>query len=521
MNSSTPVVVDRDGPLPDSPSPVLVRSPRDWPADRIEALGRHAALGGVVVVVDPPREQAWTDLLGVDLGPALIGAEVVVEATADPVARNVPAESVVEGDFVELLPRAGTRTVLQTRLHLQRQAAVTARDEGEGTLVAVAGEPHRPSATDPIALVLGRLWRRASIPSTDIGIGIVGYGQHGGMGWLHGNAAVTVQGLRLAAIAELSAPRLADAGTRFPGAALHDSVEGLLADDGVDVVLVATPPSTHHDIAMQALAAGRHVVVEKPLCFTAAEADSLLAAATDADRLLTVHQNRRWDADFRALRRLIDEGHVGEVFNVETFVGGFEHPCTLWHSDRGVSGGRLYDWGAHLIDQTLQLYGGALPRTVSAVGHKRVWHDVTNLDQVRVRMTFDDGREAEFLDSDILAVRRPKYVVQGTRGTLVGHYAPVVEEHVTPDTGYQRLEHHHAEGPARLQLSRHHAGWGLQTIDVPGLPAAAYPFHRALADHLQLGDPVPVDPAGVRTVTAVLEAANTSAHDGGRLIELS
>lgn len=517
-----PVRVDRDGPLPDSPVPLLITSPRGWSAERIVALQRHACLGAVVTVVEAPDEPDWAALVGAGPGPVIEQGEVVVQPTADPVARNVPTQVLARARVATLLPRAGTRTVLETRLHLRRQAAVTVRQTGSGMVVGAACLPDPTDPDDPVGAVLRRLWRGVATPATaTLGIGIIGYGQHGGMGWLHGSAATAVQGLHLAAIAELDPARRADAGRRFTDVALHDSVDGLLADDAVDVVVVATPPSTHYDIACRALHEGRHVVVEKPLCFTAAQADGLLHESARADRLLTVHQNRRWDADYRAIRRLIAEGRIGEVFNVETFVGGFEHPCTMWHSDRTVSGGRLFDWGAHLIDQTLQLYDGVMPSEVSAIGHKRVWHDVTNLDQVRVRMRFDDGREAEFLDSDILAVRRPKYVIQGTSGTIVGTYQPLVDERVTAESGYQRREHHHAEGPARLTLTEHHPGWGLQSVDVPGLPAASFPFHRALADHLQLGDPVPVDPADVRTVTAVLEAANISAHDGGRTIPLS
>jgi predicted dehydrogenase len=510
-----PLVVERTGPLPDHPAPLLVTDARGWTADRVEALRRHAELGGVVVVLQPPAEAAWTDLLGVDRGPALPAAEVVVEATADPAARNLPARTVMRDEVTPLLPREGTRTVLRTRLHLRDQAAVTARALGDGLLVGTALRPG-DDEDDPVGRVLARLWRRAEAPPRPVGIGVVGYGQHGGMGWLHGTAATAVDGLRLAAVAELHPGRLADAARRFPDAAAHATVEALLADPGVDVVLVATPPATHHEIARRALQGGRDVVVEKPLCFTAAQADDLLAVAAEAGRVLTVHQNRRWDPDHRAIRRLVADGRIGEVFNVETFVGGFEHPCTLWHSDREVSGGRLYDWGAHLIDQTLQLLGGAVPVEVTATGHKRVWHDVTNLDQIRVRLRFDDGREAEFLDTDVLALRRPKYVVQGTRGTIVGRYEPVVEERVTADAGYQRTEHHHAEGPARLTVAEHLPGWGLQVTDVPGLPAPPHAFHRALADHLQLGDPVPVDPVEVRAVTAVLEAADSSARSGGR-----
>src|SRR2546428_7683527 len=140
--------------------------------------------------------------------------------------------------------------------------------------------------------------------------------------------------------------------------------------------------------------------------------------------MLTVHQNRRWDPDFVALRRAVAAGLLGEIFNVETFVGGYAHPCRTWHSDTAVSGGAGYDWGSHHVDWVLQLLAG-VPRVVQAHGHKRVWHDVTNLDQIRVRMTWPDGREAEFLQSDIAAVRRPKFYVQGTAGPPLRPHPPL------------------------------------------------------------------------------------------------
>jgi predicted dehydrogenase len=504
-----------DGALPDAPT-LLVDAPRGWTTDRLAELRGTVERGATVVVIEPTAD--WADLLGADVDAPEPAGEVVLEAGDDPLARNLPNEHVVTARIRPLRPRPGTRTLLATRLRFGRQAAVTVRDHGAGRVVGVALAPELDRSVEaPVATAVGRALRVREVPDHEVGLGIVGYGQHGGMGWLHGTAAVAVDGLRLAAIAETHDDRRADAAGRFPGAAAHTSMDALLADDAVEVVLLATPPSTHAELAERALRAGRHVVVEKPLCFTAREADRLLALAEETGQLLTVHQNRRWDADFRAVQRLVREGRLGEVFNVETFVGGFEHPCRLWHSERSVSGGRLYDWGAHLVDQTLRLLDDQ-PIEVTATGHDRVWHDVTNLDQVRVRMRFADGREAEFLDSDVLAARRPKYVVQGTQGTLVGRYAPVVEETVTPDHGHQRVEHHHAEAPARLTLVLHEPGWGLHEVAVPNLPAAPHAFHRRLADHLQLGDPVPVDPVEVRDVTAVLEAAHTSAHDGGRTV---
>ena len=293
----------------------------------------------------------------------------------------------------------------------------------------------------------------------------------------------------------------------------------MLADDGVDVVVIATPPNTHADIALTCLRAGKHVAVEKPLCITTAEADQLLQTAAANERMLTVHQNRRWDADFRALRRAVDAGLLGEVFNVETFVGGFEHPCRAWHSELSVSGGAIYDWGSHHLDWILLLLGGE-PATVTTTRHKRVWHDITNDDQVRVRLAWDDGREAEFLQSDIAGVRRPKLYVQGTEGTIAGHYRPVVTETVEHVHGYQRHESHHAEAPVELTLARYERGYGLTHTTLPPLPSEPWPFHRNLADHLLLGEALEVDPADVRRVIGVLEAAQRSGDEGGRTVEL-
>jgi predicted dehydrogenase len=256
------------------------------------------------------------------------------------------------------------------------------------------------------------------------------------------------------------------------------------------------------------------VACEKPLCLTVVEADQLIAEAAAAGRALTVHQNRRWDPDFVAIRRAVDAGLLGALFNVETFVGGFAHPCRTWHSDASVSGGAAYDWGSHHIDWVLQLLGAA-PRAVQAVGHKRVWHDVTNLDQVRVRMQWADGREAEFFQSDIAAVRRPKFYVQGTSGTLVGTYRTITLERIEPGRGYVATQAHHAEAPAELLLARYEGGAAISETRLPPAPEQPFAFHQNLADHLHLGEPLAVTAASVRQVVAVLEAAQRSSDQGG------
>ncbi|MDQ6798003.1 MAG: Gfo/Idh/MocA family oxidoreductase, partial [Actinomycetota bacterium] len=253
-------------------------------------------------------------------------------------------------------------------------------------------------------------------------------------------------------------------------------------------------------------------------CFTVADADRLFALAADNDRVLTVNQSRRWDRDFRALRSVVDGGLLGDVFNVETFVGGFDHPCRAWHSDAIVSGGMVYDWGAHHVDWILQLLG-SVPARVTATGHKRVWHDVTNLDQLRVRMHWEDGREAEFLASDVAAVRRPKFYVQGTTGTLVGRYQELAFERVDPARGYVRTHAHHAEAPAALTLSGYSSGAGVSEASVPLAAEMPFAFHRNLADHLLLGEPLAIGAQSGREVIAVLEAATRSASESGEPVD--
>ena len=362
---------------------------------------------------------------------------------------------------------------------------------------------------------LTRILRRALLPPAPaaprpLGMAVIGFGPHGGMGDAHGAAAGAVDGLELVAVVDPDPVRRKAAEQSFPQVRTHVAVSEVLLDRDVDVAVVATPPSSHAPLALQLLRAGKHVALEKPMCLTLAEADELIATAEAHDRMLTVHQNRRWDRDFVALRRAVDAGMLGDVFNVETFVGSFDHPCRAWHSEDTVSGGAVFDWGSHHVDWILQLMA-TTPARVTTTAHKRVWHDVTNLDQLRLRLAWDDGREAQFLQSDIVAIRPPKLFVQGTEGTLAGWYRPVVTERVEPVRGYVRDEAHHAEAPVPLQVVRHEPGYGMTETVLPPAPEQRFAFHRNLVDHLQLGEPLAVSPHSVRAVVAVLEAS----HDAG------
>ncbi len=483
--------------------------------------GPGAAGGLAEVPSDLPVLAIGCDLPGATLLPAERAGEVFarVQRPEDPLTQRVDPEFAVADAFTPVQPSGDDgRTLLTVAYRFDDRPAVVARGR---TVVSGLGHTDAALAHPALATVLRRALRanlvRAAAP---VGLGLVGYGPLGGMGFLHGTAVASTPGLALVAACDRDPDRRKAAEDDFPGLRAYATVDELAGDDEVDVAVVALPPASHAGVALQLLRAGKHVALEKPLCLSVADADTVLDEARAGGLVLTVHQSRRWDCDYRAIRAAVDDGLLGDVFNVETFVGGFEHPCRAWHSDEASSGGTAYDWGSHHVDWVLQLFG-APPATVSAVGHKRVWHDVTNVDQLRVRMLWDDGREAEFLSSDVAAVRRPKFYVQGTRGTLVGQYRPVAFERLDPALGYVREAAHHAEAPADLVVTTYSSGAGLSETRLSLPSPQPFAFHRNLADHLLLGDPLAVQAESARDVVAVLEAATASAAAGGTPVSLA
>jgi predicted dehydrogenase len=489
-----------------------------------DAVEAGTPLVAVAVALDE-GEGFWADLLGVRSEPAVPAGEYfgrIAEGAGGGLGTRLGGEFAFVDRFRPLSAVDAT-PVVTASIGYRDRALVTVARRGAGRVVACAlGADDGVLRVAPLSTLLARAMapEPAATTGRDLGVAIVGYGPYGGMGWYHGLGIAATSGLELVAVVDPSDERRKAAGDDFPGLTAYASVDDLLADDDVDLAIVATPPSAHFELTRALLRSGKHVACEKPLCLTAAEADELIATAASAGRVLTVHQNRRWDADFLAVRRAVDAGLLGDLFNVETFVGGFEHPCRAWHSDVALSGGAVYDWGSHHVDWILQLLGADGLRRVTTVGHKRVWHDVTNLDQLRLHLSWDDGREAEFFQSDVAAVRRPKFYVQGTAGTLVGEYRPLTLERIEAGRGYVADRPHHAEAPADLTLARYESGYGLTSTSLPVAPEQRHAFHRNLADHLHLGEPLAVTAESVRAVVAVLEASQRSSDEGGRVIEL-
>jgi scyllo-inositol 2-dehydrogenase (NADP+) len=339
-------------------------------------------------------------------------------------------------------------------------------------------------------------------------VGMLGYGA---IGHQHNGAIQAVPGLELTALCDRNPQRVADGQHLAPAARVVNDAAELMAADDIDLVMVSTPPDSHHRWARLALRSGKHVVVEKPMALTSAQCDDLLAVAEENNRLLLVYQNRRWDSDYLALRKLVLAGRIGEVFHLESFIGGYGHPCNYWHSDAAVSGGAIFDWGSHILDQVLDLLPGDVEH-VTAADHQRVWHDVTNADHSRVTLRMTGGAEAEFVHSDVAAALKPRWYVLGTEGAVVGRWR---QERVVRRNEVGTLDEDvlaPADSPCDLLL--HAPDGSVAELAVP--PAPLYPFHRELADTLLSGLPTTVNPKDSRRVVAVMEAAERSARENGQ-----
>jgi predicted dehydrogenase len=345
-------------------------------------------------------------------------------------------------------------------------------------------------------------------------VAMIGYGA---IGFEHGTAISHVPGLEYALVCDRSEERLATARRAFPGVQTCADLEEVARDPGIDVVIVSTPPDTHAAITMQMLRAGKHVVSEKPFCLTAAEADEMMRLARERELALTVYQCRRWDPDFLAIQHLIGQDTIGDVFHVETFIGGFAHPCDYWHSHEPISGGVFYDWGSHYLDWILQLIPDTVV-SVRGVEHKRVWHDVTNADHSVVTLRFAGGQEAEFMHSDIAAAVKPKWYILGTRGAIVGHWRQetVKSRRWSGDLVEERLALSEALPELYLHTRDTSGAIHEQHLTLPDPPL--YAFHRNLANHLHSGEALAVPPEQSRRTIAVMEAAKRSAERGGEII---
>jgi predicted dehydrogenase len=504
---------------PDPHQVVLAIGGRPPDDEEVEPLERHLRAGGGLVVAGPAlaawsRSARFAELAGWSPGELSPATELRLQpAPGGPISDRIDPElRLHDRIFLGEPPPQEAVPLLSVPWHYGERVAVFSQPVGAGRCLffGLGNEPE--SWGDPtLHRLLYRSLRLAAglNPAPPVGVGLYGFGA---IGREHAQSATAVEGLELRGVCDRSPARREQASRLFD-VRTHASADGMLADPAVELVVVGVPPVLHARAVLECLAAGKHVVCEKPFALRLEEVERMLEAAAGAGRTLTVYQSRRWDPDFVALRHAVATGAIGHPFYMEAFIGGFGHPCSYWHSHEPISGGTIYDWGSHYFDWLLQLFSSPVT-SVSARAHKRVWHDVSNADQVRVDLTFAEGEQASFLQSDVAAALKPKWYLLGTAGAAVGDWRreSVQARSWTGDLVEERLQP--SEAPALVSLHRPDGEGGTHVEVLSLSPRESDGFYRNLADHLLLGEPLAVSPREAGRNVAVMEAATRSIAQG-------
>jgi len=334
--------------------------------------------------------------------------------------------------------------------------------------------------------------------------GLIGFGMASRV--FHAPLISSVDGLELAGIVERHGDQAAQ---RYPGIKIFRSLEDLLADTSINLVVVATPSGTHFEVAKQVIDAGRNMVVDKPVSVTSAEIAKLIALARAKARFLIPFHNRRWDGDFLTVQKLLHEHQLGRIVHIESRFDRWNPGATRrpWKDDPSQGGGVLLDLGTHLVDQALVLCGKPL-----AVGAEvlRERDGEGSDDAFTVRLRYD--RCIVTLGANALSSPAgARFHVRGTRGNFR-------KEGLDPqEAALNKITHITASNWGHEPPDQ----WGTLKIDVEGgmvsRPVASSAgdyrmFYTGVRDALLGNAPPPVAGVEAWRVARILEWARASSE---------
>ena len=338
-----------------------------------------------------------------------------------------------------------------------------------------------------------------------IEVGLVGFGLAGRA--FHAPVIRAVPGLHLAAILQRSGDAAAE---KYPDVRIVRNLDELLSMHEIRLVVIATPNETHYAIARRCLEASRDVLVDKPFTTTLEEAVSLVQVAKDANRLLTVYQNRRYDGDFQAIRQLVEAGTLGRIVRFETSYDRFRPQLkpSAWRETARPGSGILFDIAPHLIDHALVLFG--LPEAVTA--DVRMERDNAAADDAfDITLHYSNGMRAVLRSSILAAAPRPRFVLFGTQGSFVKQSFDPQENnlrrgYIPGDTAWG------AEPEENWGVLTVPAGDSFEQRRIPSANCDYRDFYSNVRDAIQGGGAMAVTPEYALDVMRMLELARTSSQ---------
>lgn len=333
-------------------------------------------------------------------------------------------------------------------------------------------------------------------------IGLVGYG-FGGR-YFHAPLIASAPGVELTGIVTRSPERRAEVAAEHPGVPTFDSLAALAAA-GAEAVAISTPADTHIPLVHEAIGLGLAVVCDKPFAHGAAAARDAVEAAEAAGVPLTVYQNRRWDADFLTVTRLVADGELGRITRFESRFERFQPES----GPPAAGAGLLRDFGAHLVDQALQLFGPAA--SVYAEADLGADDDEGVVDDgFFAAIRHEGGVVSHLTGSWLQGAPGPRYRVTGSTGSYVVDKTMEIQESLlvagrSPATDGDRWGVEPQEDWGRIER-------GATSTPVPTERGRWDTFYPAFAAAVRGEGPLPVDPWDSVAALEVLDAARVSAR---------
>ncbi len=291
---------------------------------------------------------------------------------------------------------------------------------------------------------------------------IIGYGGMGG--WHHENIAARVPEIRVKGAWDIRPEMLEKAEEK--GLYPYKSLEELLNDRELDLVTIAVPNNFHKELAIACLEHGKNVVCEKPVTLNAAELTEIIAVAEKTGRLFAVHQNRRWDKDFRIVKTILEQNTIGKPYYIESRVQGSRRAMHGWRSYKVNGGGMVYDWGVHLFDQLLWVLPGRVTQVYAQLF--QVFSDEVD-DNFKAMLRMEDGTSVLVEIATNCFINQPRWHVCCTDGTAVVEdwqcNGKIVRLNTDEEMGWDDEIVYTEAGPTRTMAPR-----PVQTTEVLPLP---------------------------------------------------
>lgn len=340
-------------------------------------------------------------------------------------------------------------------------------------------------------------------------IGLVGYGTGGRH--FHAPFIIAAKGIELAGVVARAPATIAKVNADLPGIPIYPSLTAMITAGGIDAVTVTTPPQTRRALVLEAIAAGLHVIADKPFAPSAAAARELDAAAKARGVVLGVFHNRRFDSDAQTLRKVIAEGRLGRLWRVHSRMD-FDDPATL---EAGQTGGLLRDLGSHLVDQILWLLGPAVSVDAQL--------DMVDLPQgttdagFTITLRHESGVHSHLSASKLNRLTAKEYRAYGEAGSYVSSATDVQAQAIFAGRrpvddlagwGYEREE---AWGTLRTAA-------GVERV--PSEQGRYHDYYEGFARAVRDGSPPPATAKEATLTLAVLDAARESAAEG-RSVEVA